>query len=76
MNQSTSSDIKYEIYAHRGNGEHDPHNSLQCFTNAVKNDHLDGVEFDVIYLNLLYLCNISPLNFEIQINWIDIFIQN
>jgi len=40
---------EFKMFAHRGNGDHDPHNSLQCFEAAVKNLDLDGVEFDVIF---------------------------
>ena len=45
MNHNNNSNFK--ILAHRGNGEHNTHNSLECFREAVKNLDLDGVEFDV-----------------------------
>jgi len=45
MEQKT--DKGYKIIAHRGNGDHSKHNSLEAFRAAVKNPDLDGVEFDV-----------------------------
>ena len=40
----------FQIIAHRGNGDHSKHNSLEAFSAAVKNPDLDGVEFDVRWL--------------------------